>query len=706
MRRIVLCCALSVAFLISAWGIVAPSRAASTIVVTTTADTLDNADGLCSLREAILSANTDNAVGGCSSGSGADTIEFDPGLALPAVFVLTRTGANEDGALTGDLDISGTLTIRGAGQEQIIVDGNATDRAFEIRPGARVTLNGLAVQHGNPGIGAGGGGIAVDATGILTLTHSLLFSNTAANGGGLKVSGILRLSDSLVQSNAGGGLRNEGGSLTLNRVDILSNTGGYGIDNNQGPLTFDAGWVMGNQGGIYNANNTSGAALSHLTIVANAGSGVYNSGASSAVALNLRLSTVMSNAAPVGAGVYNDGIGASMSIYNTRIAYNVASASAGGAWNFGAMAIISSTVDHNRAPDGAGIRHNKGNLYLSDDTISFNTATGNGGGLYSEDSATLINVTIDSNRTQSDPGTGGNLFIDNASMSLKNTIISGGGAEGNCGFNLPVFLTSGGHNLDSDATCGLAAAGDISNTNPLLGPLQDNGGATPTQALLPGSPAIDQGTNAGCPAGDQRGLPRPQGASCDIGAYELGSTPGGYTLTIAYAGNGVGSVIKNPDFATYLPGAIVNLTATADAGSAFAGWSGATIGAAQSISLTMDTTKTVTATFVIGQAPIADAGQPQTVKSNSPVSLDGGGSYDPDDNLPLSYGWQQINGAPALLDSVAVSRPIFTAPGIVTQPQALTFSLVVTDSMGLVSAPAQVIITVEPYRSFLPVVTK
>jgi len=59
-------------------------------------------------------------------------------------------------------------------------------------------------------------------------------------------------------------------------------------------------------------------------------------------------------------------------------------------------------------------------------------------------------------------------------------------------------------------------------TNPLLGPLQNNGGQTQTHALLTGSPAIDAGTNTGCPTTDQRGIARPQGATCDIGAFEFG----------------------------------------------------------------------------------------------------------------------------------------------------------------------------------------
>ena len=520
MRRIVLAGSLGIVLLILGWLTCTPIRAASPITVTTVADKLDDTDGLCSLREAVLSANTDAAVGGCSGGSGADTIAFSPALVYPATFMLTRSGANEDGALTGDLDISGALTISGTAAGSIIVDGNGSDRAFDILPGARVAISGLTIRNGNPGGGASGGGVVLGLTGVLTLTDSAVENNTALTGGGIKVLGSLRLSDSLVQSNQGGGIRNDGGSLMLHNVNVISNTGGYGVDNRQGSLSFNGGQVIGNQGGVHNSNNFSGASLTNLTIMGNSNSGVTNTGGPSAVVLTLSGSQVMSNTASAGAGVRNDGLGATMSIYNTRIAHNVAATSAGGVWNYGAMTIISSTVDHNSALSGGGIRNNKGSLYLTNDTISFNAASDNGGGLYSEAGATLTNVTVDSNRTYSDPGTGGSLFVDNSSMSLKNTIVSGGGAEGNCGYNLPAFLISAGHNLTSDATCGLTASGDISNTNPLLGLLQDNGSATLTQALEPGSPAIDRGANSGCPTTDQRGLARPQGVACDIGAYE------------------------------------------------------------------------------------------------------------------------------------------------------------------------------------------
>ncbi|MGE0825951.1 MAG: choice-of-anchor Q domain-containing protein [Candidatus Binatia bacterium] len=96
-------------------------------------------------------------------------------------------------------------------------------------------------------------------------------------------------------------------------------------------------------------------------------------------------------------------------------------------------------------------------------------------------------------------------------------------------------ITSLGHNLSSDTSCGLTRPGDLVGVDPLLGPLQDNGGPTLTHALLPGSPAIDAGDDLACPASDQRRAVRPQDgngdslAVCDIGAFEVG-VPGDLDL--------------------------------------------------------------------------------------------------------------------------------------------------------------------------------
>ena len=123
-----------------------------------------------------------------------------------------------------------------------------------------------------------------------------------------------------------------------------------------------------------------------------------------------------------------------------------------------------------------------------------------------------------------DGGSGGGI-VNAGTAGLTNTIIANNLTGGDCGGIAPSSL---GHNLDSDGTCSLSGPGDLSGVNPLLGPLQDNGGATFTIALLPGSPAIDAGNDLACPATDQRGFPRPRDGDgddievCDMGAYEFG----------------------------------------------------------------------------------------------------------------------------------------------------------------------------------------
>ena len=113
--------------------------AESLITVNTTDDEL-NSDGDCSLREAIRASNTDSAVDACTAGAGADTINLPAGI-----YTLTVLGAGENAAATGDLDITGDLTISGAGAGTTIVDGNATDRVFDtpVSPPTTVSISGV-----------------------------------------------------------------------------------------------------------------------------------------------------------------------------------------------------------------------------------------------------------------------------------------------------------------------------------------------------------------------------------------------------------------------------------------------------------------------------------------------------------------------------------------------------------------------------------
>ena len=227
----------------------------------------------------------------------------------------------------------------------------------------------------------------------------------------------------------------------------------------------------------------------------------------------------------------------------------------------GGFEITRSLVTGNQTPSGNGgaVGADGGaDSTITNSTIRSNTAQNVGGGVEVAGlTLSIVNSTITGNSATS---SGGGIYRSNGgppfgSITLRNTIIAGNtsgiAGQGNCvgvDFANPTSL---GHNLEDTDTCGLNQPGDLKNATSLLGPLQDNGGPTATQALLPGSPAIDAGDNTGCPASDQRGALRPGGSACDIGAFEL-ATPRATTA----AASGVGALAAtlngeagNPDFA-------------------------------------------------------------------------------------------------------------------------------------------------------------
>jgi hypothetical protein len=251
------------------------------------------------------------------------------------------------------------------------------------------------------------------------------------------------------------------------------------------------------------------------------GGGVYNTGT-----LTLNRVAVIGNNADGGGGVFSIP-GSYITISNSLIAHNTAYEAGGIRFDSGGELINSTVTDNtlkplptaNYAQDpklavaladeltgyGGGIDFRGGNnLDIINSTITDNHAIKGGGGLNSAQSYAAAS---------SQTSIGITLLLN--TIVADNTSTAGGG---NCNVEDNV-IQSEGHNLASDNSCFLTAAGDLPNHNPLLGPLTDNGGPTDTQALLPGSPAIGAGAAQGCPQYDQRGVARPEG-SCDIGAYE------------------------------------------------------------------------------------------------------------------------------------------------------------------------------------------
>jgi len=199
---------------------------------------------------------------------------------------------------------------------------------------------------------------------------------------------------------------------------------------------------------------------------------------------------------------------------------------------------------------GAGI-HNHGILTLTNVTITGNVAQPDGGGgLWNANTATIVNTTIADNSAPTGFGGG----IGGAPLTLTNTIVANN-TGGNCTATITI---TGSNNLQfSGTTC----AGPVTTADPLLGPL--TGGVYP---LLAGSPAIDTGTNTGCPATDELGTARPQGAACDIGAFEFVPPPpaptcNGQTATIYVNNSGI--IVGGPNNGQVYAGKL-NGTAGAD----------------------------------------------------------------------------------------------------------------------------------------------
>lgn len=449
----------------------------------------------CTLRAAIQEAN---------AWPGPDVIR------LPAnVYTLTITGADEEKAATGDLDISDDLSITGADKTTTIIDGNNSDRVFDIvSADINVTISNVTVQNGQLA-SSSETGAGINNRGLLTINDSVINQNkfSTVSGGG------------------GGGIASVQGALIVNHTAITNNTasGFAGVQLNLGSMTISDSLIKsnGSQGsgggvGIFNGNAT----IINTTISSNTGGN------------------------PGGQG--------------------------GGINNGGHLTLVGSTIDNNTVAQGGGIVIiGTGTLIAVNSTITKNTAqAGTGGGILdlsggsnsagSEPTAILINTTIANNSAQGTEnnqsgsfglhnGYGGGLFYAGAKVSLNNAIIAKNSAStqgddcstGPSAFYAPGILVSLGYNIDSSNTCQLSGPGDLPNqTLPLATSLTDNGGPTQTLTMSSG-PAIDAGDPLGCKdqdgntlSTDQRSFHRPDGSACDIGAVELQqSTPNAVDLS-------------------------------------------------------------------------------------------------------------------------------------------------------------------------------
>lgn len=255
-----------------AWGaltptLTLPAQAATMISVTTTADEL-TVDGTCSLREAIRAANLDVAVDACPAGSGADTIVLPAGM-----YQLSLGGRNDDAALSGDLDLAGSLSIVGDGAASTSIVGSG-DRVLDVLAGASVQISGVTITGGSLPFGNGAG---IRNAGSLSLTNAHVTGNGVnlpipvfacpveefpdcpaegfafGSGMGIFSRGTLTVVSSTISNNRpnviepvvfGGGID---GSATLINSTVSGNAAFFGGGLSTGPFIIISSTIVNNQ---------------------------------------------------------------------------------------------------------------------------------------------------------------------------------------------------------------------------------------------------------------------------------------------------------------------------------------------------------------------------------------------------------------------------------------------------------------------------
>ncbi len=383
--------------------------------------------GSCTLRAAIMEAN--------SWGSSEQSDQ----IAIPAgEYVFSLPG---NGNLAGDLDITQSVILTGAGAANTFIDANGFDRVFDVQSGS-VEIRGVTIR----------GGVVDDTEALLEGT-----------GGGVRNEGTLVIADSVVTGNRatrGAGLGNYNGTLNVQRSVITGN----------GDASTQSG------GGIENYSYYDPASLSvtDSTVSGNRatnGGGLNNHAYDGVASAVLSGSTISGNNAEVGGGVANravyyaeQGANAALTIVGSTVSGNVASQSGGGV--------------HSQATSDSAAT-----LSISNSTIAENTAAGGtGGGIHVVDgpgvSAMLTSVLVGDNTA-----VGAGQDLASVSLSASYSLVE----------------TTNGHGLVNGANNNqVGVDGQISG-------LADNGGLTFTHAVAAGSPAIDQGSNPNGLYGDQRG---------------------------------------------------------------------------------------------------------------------------------------------------------------------------------------------------------
>jgi hypothetical protein len=372
------------------------------------------------------------------------------------------------GLTTGELLVDKSITISGPGAENLAVNGNNQSRVFHIASGQTVTISGLTITNGHAG--DSGGGIYND--------HAVLILNDCT------------ISDNSATGNLGGGIHNDGKNI------------------GHATLQINNSLITNNTGGIYNDALQAGTATLVITYSTlsnnNNGDAINNDGWSCTFCGNGTTAVQITNSSITGnpgGAIYSD----------------TGRANCGGSCPV-TVSITNSTISGN----GGGVH----NSTLSDTVVSNSTISDNGTGIYNDNGAIAASIY---NTTMSNNGVEIRNFNAPVVVAMSHTIfnVSPGGHSILNDFGT---VTSYGYNVSSDDGGGyLNGPGDQINTDPLLGPLQDNGGPTFTHALLPGSPGINAGDPNFTPPPfyDQRGpgFDRVRNGRLDVGSFEVQNPP-------------------------------------------------------------------------------------------------------------------------------------------------------------------------------------
>jgi hypothetical protein len=382
-------------------------------------------------------------------------------------------------ALTsGGLPVNKSLTTSGPGNDQLSIDGNQALLVFGIFPDKTAAISGLTIRNAQSGI---------LNVGTVIVTNCVL-SNSYD---GLSNYGAATVSSCVLTGNLYNGLYSYEGVTTVSNCVVSGNAAG-GLFNN---VPFGPNNSVSGRGSM---------TISDSIISDNSGPGVKNY-----FFLTILNSTLSGNSADEDGGGISSGTFKSpggVTVINSTISGNSTSSGGGGiAIQYGGLTLVNSTLSGNSAGDeGGGIANYTGRVQVANSTLSGNSAA-SGGGIYNV--AGQFGGTIE----------------------ISNTILKAGALGENI-FNNGGTVTSGGYNISSDDGGGLLTGpGDQINTDPLLGPLQDNGGPTLTHLPMPGSPAIDAGDPNFTPPPyrDQRGpcFHRVFGRRIDIGSVETQLRP-------------------------------------------------------------------------------------------------------------------------------------------------------------------------------------